>query len=506
MADRDLVHIRRVGFRNGTDEELGALHAVESVVEAERRPDRVPQPLDSYIKFARNLPAQFEDHTWVAGTNRGVPVATGACWSNSSGDPRVMECDLFVLPRYRRRGIGIRLLTLICESCEAEERSLLTWSTFDAVPAGDEFSKALGASVARVNRTSDLVLEKLDWTMVRAWIEQATQRAAGYQLVWNDGPWPVERRADAARFHHIMQTAPRDDLAVGDVHLTEGDVADHDRALVEAGRERWTALVLAPDGACVGGTEVTFEPWEPETVLQQNTGIDPSHRGRGLAKWVKAAMLERIRDERPAATRVRTGNAFSNAAMLAINDALGFVVISTRTEWQLDVGLLRAALAARINDVRVDDLDHGDLSELGWSGSASHLRNVAGQLGRRDVGAVDYLVVRDTATGAPVCKGAIDYEEFPGAGTIIQVATRADLQGRGYARRLLGEAERRVAARGVAKARLAVEPDNVRARALYESLGYESVGSRKGGWEYDGPNGERLFYETTLVDLEKTLP
>jgi hypothetical protein len=48
-------------------------------------------------------------------------------------------------------------------------------------------------------------------------------------------------------------------------------------------------------------------------------------------------MLERIRDERPEVRRVRTGNAFSNAPMLAINDALGFMVVSTRTEWQAEV-------------------------------------------------------------------------------------------------------------------------------------------------------------------------
>ena len=134
-----------------------------------------------------------------------------------------------------------------------------------------------------------------------------------------------------------MQTAPREALDVGDVVVDAEFVAELDRALVAAGRTRWTVFVRDRAGTCAGGTEVTFEPWDPGTVLQQNTGIDPAHRGVGLAKWAKAAMLKRIRDERPGAQRVRTGNAFSNAPMLAINDALGFKVISTRTEWQADV-------------------------------------------------------------------------------------------------------------------------------------------------------------------------
>ena len=90
-----------------------------------------------------------------------------------------------------------------------------------------------------------------------------------------------------------------------------------------------------------------FEPWEPSTVLQQNTGIDPEHRGLGLAKWCKAAILQRISLERPAVERVRTGNAFSNAPMLAINDALGFEVISTLTEWQAEAAAVRRLLAER---------------------------------------------------------------------------------------------------------------------------------------------------------------
>jgi len=103
------------------------------------------------------------------------------------------------------------------------------------------------------------------------------------------------------------------------------------------GRDRWTIFVRDPQGRCVGGTEITFDPWEPALAFQQNTGVDPAHRGLGLAKWAKAAMLERVRDDRSDVARIRTDNAFSNVAMLAINDALGFAAVEVRTEWQAGV-------------------------------------------------------------------------------------------------------------------------------------------------------------------------
>lgn len=89
---------------------------------------------------------------------------------------------------------------------------------------------------------------------------------------------------------------------------------------------------------------MTFEPWEPAVALQQNTAIEPAHRGHGLAKWAKAAMLERIRARRPAVTTIRTANAFSNQPMLAINDALGFKVVEVQTDWQAAIGRLSKSL------------------------------------------------------------------------------------------------------------------------------------------------------------------
>ncbi|MGH9048076.1 MAG: GNAT family N-acetyltransferase [Acidimicrobiales bacterium] len=338
------IRVRRVGFRSGTDAELTALHAVESPVEAERRADRVPQPLSSYMAFARSIPSRFDDHAWLAETPGGTPIASGFCWSNAAGDPRNMECDLLVRREHRREGIGSLLLSVICEETVKQGRSLLTWSTFDAVAAGGAFSRRVGARSARVNRTSQLTLADVDWPMVRRWADAKEPRARGYRIEMVDGAFPPHLRADAARFHHIMQTAPRDDLDIADVTLDSNDIAELDWARLEGGRPRWTVLVRDPGGVCVGGTEVTFEAWDPTAGLQENTGIESSHRGLKLAKWAKATLLERVRQERPHIQRIRTDNAFSNAPMLAINKSLGFEVISTRTEWQADVSDIAAAL------------------------------------------------------------------------------------------------------------------------------------------------------------------
>jgi hypothetical protein len=202
------VDIRRVGFRSGTDAELTALHAVEVPIATEQRSHRMPQPLDAYIALARSLPSQFEDHAWIAEVADGTPIACAFCWSSSAGDQRVMECDVAVRRDRRREGSGSQLFVRICATTSDEGRSLLKWETFDAVPAGDAFSRWLGAQPARANRTSEVNLADVDWTMIEEWTKARLARESGYCLEMIDGAFPEHLRADAATFHHIMQTAP----------------------------------------------------------------------------------------------------------------------------------------------------------------------------------------------------------------------------------------------------------------------------------------------------------
>ena len=57
------------------------------------------------------------------------------------------------------------------------------------------------------------------------------------------------------------------------------------------------------------------------------TATHPSYRGRGLATWLKRATLNSLADA--GVTRAMTANDVQNAAMLAVNDRLGYRPIAT---------------------------------------------------------------------------------------------------------------------------------------------------------------------------------
>jgi GNAT superfamily N-acetyltransferase len=90
-------------------------------------------------------------------------------------------------------------------------------------------------------------------------------------------------------------------------------------------------------GKFAGYTETVWNPNRPEVLRQDMTGVFPQYRNKGLGRWLKAAMLDKVLKERPQVKYVRTGNADSNAAMLKINTALGFKPYMADTLWQVEL-------------------------------------------------------------------------------------------------------------------------------------------------------------------------
>jgi hypothetical protein len=84
-------------------------------------------------------------------------------------------------------------------------------------------------------------------------------------------------------------------------------------------------------------TQVCTDPGAPGWGIQQVTAVLPEHRGHRLGLLVKVDMLELLGREVPDVGRIMTGNAGSNAHMIAINAQLGFEVGGVGRRWTLDV-------------------------------------------------------------------------------------------------------------------------------------------------------------------------
>lgn len=156
------------------------------------------------------------------------------------------------------------------------------------------------------------------------------------------------------------------------------------------------------------------------------------------------------------------------------------------------------------DDLTVDNLTVGDLSEIGWSGSQLHVRYVADELERAKTGAVEYLAVRDH-TGRALSIGLIDHERHEGASEIGQLSTDPALQSQGLGTVLITGMETRIRAHGHSWSVLGVEVENTRARQLYDRLGYEAFGRDTDSWMEEDETGAQHEHVADVVLMRKWL-
>ncbi|MFN8497289.1 MAG: GNAT family N-acetyltransferase [Anaerolineae bacterium] len=330
-----------------------------------RRKEEWPHDLPVPVEKTRIDMTVFKENArrylWVVWQGEDIVGTAGLYVEDALTNTHFGWLDMWVLPHYRGHGLGRQLLALAAEAARAEGRRLLMGETDSYVPAGDAFTAHLGANKGLVAYSNELTIADVDRAMIRRWIERAPERAGGFSLEFWDNGVPEE---DMDRWIRMFETSindePRGDLEIEDEKLTPEQVRDWERIHRERGVQAWTVVVREDaTGELAGFSEVRWNPFEPDRMWQGGTATSRSYRNRGLGRWLKAAMMERILRERPQVKRIRTGNAEVNAPMLKINYEMGFRPIKTWSTWQIEV---ERALAWTGQGAGVDS-DPGDTLE-----------------------------------------------------------------------------------------------------------------------------------------------
>ena len=345
------AEIKPFDFAHASDAEYAALNRHFNRAKTETLPDDLPTPLEETVAQMQNVPPFISVEAW-AGWNpemtEMIASSVVSFWKTEE-NTHLVQFELSVDTEYRRQGVGRELLRFCAEAAQRENRRLMMTDTNERIPAGEAFMTRLGAERGLQMHTNQLVLAELDPALLARWQEDGKQRAAGFTLGFWDGPYPEDQIEAVAALFDVMNTAPRENLDMEDLHVTPEQLRQAEQTQAAMGTERWTAYVLeTATGKFTGFTEVEWKPGQPEIVSQNSTGVFPEFRGFGLGRWLKAAMLARIVRDRPKAKFVRTGNADSNAAMLGINHALGFTPYISRCVWQLDTEKALAYLSEKL--------------------------------------------------------------------------------------------------------------------------------------------------------------
>lgn len=334
------IDVNELNVKKASSKEYAAFNKIINVVRKERHPDDPPIPLEETTIQMKNLPSFVDLKIWyVWNDDQTEMVAQGNIGLMYTDDNRhLSQFDIIVHPDYRCQGIGKHLLGLIAETARGDQRTHLICDTNDRIPAGEAFMSRLGAKRGLEGHVNQLRVDELDRNLIDQWLKQGRKNDTKFEMgVW-EGVYPDEQLDEIVKLMELTNQQPLGDLAIEEMHIKPQELREMEKMDAARGNQRNTFYVIEKaTGKFAGYTETVWNAIRPEILRQDMTGVFPQYRGNGLGRWLKAAMLDRMLKLHPEIKFVRTTNADTNAAMLRINNELGFKPYMSSILWQMEI-------------------------------------------------------------------------------------------------------------------------------------------------------------------------
>lgn len=245
----------------------------------------------------------------------------------------LIEIELDVRPKFRRRGVGSALLAATERYAGDEDRTTLMVYIPDSIEGrpklpqtGQGFAAKHGfeKKSQEIRRAADLT--KVDDAALDELLAKSWTKAEGYELVQWSGHAPDDVVEGLAYLDSRLVTdAPMGDLSYEAPKTDVARIREREREGLLAGQLRVaTVLRHKESGAVAGWTDIIANAGDESNAWQGITIVDPDHRGHRLGTILKIENHRLLLRHRPMMKTVTTWNAEVNDFMININEAVGY--------------------------------------------------------------------------------------------------------------------------------------------------------------------------------------
>ncbi|MFC4638044.1 GNAT family N-acetyltransferase [Deinococcus hohokamensis] len=303
-------------IRPGTDADLPTLARIMSEVQPAH--PWTPETLAHELRVLREHPKRPHYTDWIAEQDGEAVAVASVLQFPGMFHPERYHAELMVRPTARGQGVGTRLAAVLEEHLRARGAQEVLAGAYEDQPEALAFLTRRGFTEAM--RFFDNVLD-LDTFDAAAWAGQGALpdgvRLVTLAALEQELGQEAARRAYHAGFAEAREDVPRTGEATP---LTFEDFQKRFEGptMFPEGIQ----LAVTAEGEVVGLSELWRAEGNPARLNTGLTGTRRAWRRRGLALALKLAALRVAREE--GAKEVWTGNATTNAPMLALNDRLGF--------------------------------------------------------------------------------------------------------------------------------------------------------------------------------------
>jgi GNAT superfamily N-acetyltransferase len=293
-------------------------------VSAALHEDELPEPVTAagILHWRDAQPERARARVWVAEEDGRIVGWSEARLRWTTSVPGIADFWAYVVPWARGRGLGADLYKQAERHLrEVGASKVESWTN---TPGGERLLGSRGFQAEGKERTSLLRLAEADTSMLPAL--ESEKAAEGFRVV---PLWEVRDRVE--ELHRVYAAASADVpeyFREDDIRVEEWrrETLEHPQISGEG-----SSIVLSGDKPVALAFIEVDEP--ASIVAHELTGTVPEFRRRGLARLAKLATIRWAADE--GFDMMMTGNAEENAAMLRLNESLGFRPVRTETHFVL---------------------------------------------------------------------------------------------------------------------------------------------------------------------------
>ena len=235
---------------------------------------------------------------------------------------------IFVRPEYQRRGIGTQLYDVLLEDARRQNGISLRTSVQTGEMAGLAFSAQRGFTERMRDWQSVLEVEDADTSRLPSLLRELKDRGIEVSTLAEEGVTDP----DVVRRLYQVELATSPDAPQMDPYVP-WTLERFRRAELEGPTVLPEAWFIAKTGSeYVAVSWAIREAADPHMLQQDFTGTVREYRRQGLALTLKLCVTEYAR--RHGFRRIRTNNNSLNLPMWALNERLGFRILSTTLQME----------------------------------------------------------------------------------------------------------------------------------------------------------------------------
>ena len=314
------------------DAQLTRWHEVVEVGMKHERPWISVPPLESDQQRFRES-VSFDRSEALAVFDGDEMVAAGFVVINLLGNLDKAWGAVAVEPRHRRRGYGSALVELAAERARAAGAAYLFMQSSYPLEQRETHPYRRFAEANGFAHDQDEIYRVLDLPVSSELLDRLAGEAAPHHAGYRIETWlydvPEQYLDSWIAVHNLLSLdAPQGVVAWDEDGMDRASYAEERDQLEKLGRAFYTTVAISPDEEVVAYSDLVLQAPGTGRVSQWGTLVRRDHRGHRLGTAVKVRNLQEVQRRHPERTEVHTTNAEVNAAMVGINEVLGFRAVA----------------------------------------------------------------------------------------------------------------------------------------------------------------------------------